>query len=130
MIVKENDSSGRKWKYWAITMLLSLLTEVVCIGIPILILCRIPAEAPSAFMLLGVALLFLMFYISGKIIFAIENHIGIRGLLQNPNRENLIQWPPDWYPPWMKKKQLRSAVEASPSKQVCGGNKKNKELKK
>ncbi len=130
MIVKENDSSGRKWKYWAITMLLSLLTEVVCLGIPILILCRIPAEAPSAFMLLGVALLFLMFYISGKIIFAIENHIGIRGLLQNPNRENLIQWPPDWYPPWMKKKQLRSAVEASPSKQVCGGNKKNKELKK
>ena len=130
MIVKENDSSGRKWKYWAITMLLSLLTEVVCLGIPILILCRIPAEAPSAFMLLGVALLFLMFYISGKIIFAIENHIGIRGLLQNPNRENLIQWPPDWYPPWMKKKQLRSAVEASPSKKVCGGNKKNKELKK
>ena len=130
MIVKENDSSGRKWKYWAVTMLLSLLTEVVCLGIPILILCRIPAEAPSAFMFLGVALFFLMFYISGKIIFAIENHIGIRGLLQNPNRENLIQWPPDWYPPWMKKKQLRSAVEASPSKQVCGGNKKNKELKK
>jgi hypothetical protein len=30
----------------------------------------------------------------------------------------------------MKKKQLRSAVEASPSKQVCGGDKKNKELKK
>ena len=130
MIVKENDSSGRKWKYWAFTMLLSLLTEVVCLGIPILILCRIPAEAPSAFMFLGVALFFLMFYISGKIIFAIENHIGIRGLLQNPNRENLIQWPPDWYPPWMKKKQLRSAVEAAPSKQVCGGNKKNKELKK
>ena len=95
MIVKENDSSGRKWKYWAFTMLLPLLTEVVCLGIPILILCRIPAEAPSAFMFLGVALFFLMFYISGKIIFAIENDIGIRGLLQNPNRENLIQWPPD-----------------------------------
>ena len=93
MIVKENDSSGRKWKYWAVTMLLSLLTEVFCLGIPILILCKIPAEAPAVFKYLGAALFFLMLYISGKIIFAIENHIGIRGLLQNPNRENLIQWP-------------------------------------
>ena len=129
MIVKENDSSGRKWKYWAVTMLLSLLTEVVCLGIPILILCKIPAEAPAAFKYLGAALFFLMLYISGRIIFAIENHIGIRGLLQNPNRENLIQWPPDWYPPWMKKKQLRSAVEASPNK-VTTATKKDKELKK
>ena len=129
MIVKKNDSSGRKWKFWAVTMLLSLLTEVVCLGIPILILCRIPADAPSVFMFLGVALFVLMFYIAGKIIFAIENHIGIRGLLQNPNRENLIQWPPDWYPPWMKKKQLQSAFEASPSKSAVV-TKKNKELKK
>jgi hypothetical protein len=80
-------------------------------------------------MFLGVALFVLMFYIAGKIIFTIENHIGIRGLLQNPNRENLIQWPPDWYPPWMKKKQLRSAVEASPSKSAAA-TKKNKEQKK
>ena len=129
MIVRENDSSGRKWKYWAVTMLLSLLTEVVCLGIPIIIFCIIPAEAPTTLKFLGVALFFLMFYISGKIIFAIENHIGIRGLLQNPNRENLIQWPPDWYPPWMKKKQLQSAVEASPNK-VTTATKKNKELKK
>jgi hypothetical protein len=129
MIVKENDSSGRKWKYWAVTMLLELLTEVVCLGIPILVFCKIPADAPSVFMFLGVALFFLMFYISGKIIFAIENHIGIRGLLQNPNRENLIQWPPDWYPPWMKMKPLRSAVEASPHN-VAAATKKNKALKK
>ena len=126
MIVKENDSPGRKWKYWAVTMLLSLLTEVGCLGLPILVFCKIPAESPSAFKFLGVALFFLMLYISRKIIFTIENHIGIRGLLQNPNRENLIQWPPDWYPPWMKKKQLRSAVEASPSK-VTAATKKNKE---
>ena len=129
MIVKENDSSGRKWKYWAVTMLLSLLTEVVCLGIPIIIFCIIPAEAPTTIKFLGVALFFLMFYISGKIIFTIENHIGIRGLLQNPNRENLIQWPPYWYSPWMKKKQLQSAVEASPGK-VATATKKNKELKK
>lgn len=38
MIVKESDPASRKWKYWAITRLLSLLTIVVCLGIPTFII--------------------------------------------------------------------------------------------
>lgn len=110
MIVKESDPAGRKWKYWAITLLLQLLTIVVCLGIPSFIMFKLKLGVQR---ILAVALWFLMFFVSRKIICKIENHIGIAGLLQNPNRANLIQWPPDWTAPWIKRTTMEPPSESS-----------------
>lgn len=114
MIVKESDPASRKWKYWAITWLLSFLTIAVCLGIPTFIIFKfINQETPVVDRIFAVALWFLMFWVSRIIICKIENHIGIAGLLQNPNRANLIQWPPDWIAPWIKRTTMEPPSESS-----------------
>ena len=114
MIVKENDPSGRKWKYWFLELLSSLLVLAVCLGIPLLVLFK------SEYPIFGAILLFLMFYVAGKINCVIENHIGIAMSNWNPNRANLVQWPPDIVPTWMKPKNTRQTDSAVSS---CSSNK-------
>ncbi len=100
MIVKDTDSARRKWKYWFLTVFLSFLTFVACLFPAWLLLCYLPMGTGR---ILGAVLILAMIYVAGKIVCAIENHIGISVILQNPNRDKLVKWPPDWYPPWMKK---------------------------
>ena len=119
MIVRESDPPARKWKFYFLELLLSLLVHAVCLGIPVLIFLKSDRRIP------GAVLFFLMFYIGEKINCAIENHIGIAMSNWNPNRANLIQWPPDAVPPWMKPKNTRQADSAVSSR---SGKKKKGEV--
>ena len=96
MIVRESDPPARKWKFYLLELLLSLLVHAVCLGIPVLIFLK------SDRRILGAVLLFLMFYVGEKINCAIENHIGIGLSNWNPNRAYLVQWPPAVTPPWLR----------------------------
>lgn len=98
MIVKESDPPARKWKFYFLELLLSLLVHAVCLGIPVLIFLK------SDRRILGAVLFFLMFYVGENINCAIENHIGIGLSNWNPNRAYLVQWPPAATPPWLKPK--------------------------
>ena len=109
MIVRESDPPARKWKFYFLELLLSLLVHTVCLGIPVLIWVK------SDRRILGAVLFFLMFYVGEKINCAIENHIGIGLSNWNPNRAYLIQWPPAAVPPWLRPKDSPpSAPSASP----------------
>jgi len=110
VIVRENDTPGRKWKYWFLELLSSLLILAVCLGIPLLVLFK------SEYPIFGAVLFFLMLYVAGKINCVIENHIGIAMSNWNPNRANLIQWPPDAVPPWMRPKNTRQIDPAVSSR--------------
>lgn len=98
MIVRESDPPARKWKFYFLELLLSLLVHAVCLGIPVLIFLK------SDWRILGAVLFFLMFYVGEKINCAIENHIGIGLSNWNPNRAYLVQWPPEAVPPWLRPK--------------------------
>ena len=98
MIVRESDPPARKWKFYFLELLLSLLVHAVCLGIPVLIWVK------SDRRILGAVLFFLMFYVGEKINCAIENHIGIGLSNWNPNRAYLVQWPPAVPPPLLKPK--------------------------
>lgn len=98
MIVRESDPPARKWKFYFLELLLSLLVHAVCLGIPVLIFLKTDRRIP------GAVLFFLMFYVGEKINCAIENHIGIGLSNWNPNREYLVQWPPAVTPPWLRPK--------------------------
>ena len=96
MIVRESDPPARKWKFYFLELLLSLLVHAVCLGNPVLIFLK------SDRRILGTVLFFLMFYVGEKINCAIENHIGIGLSNWNPNRAYLVQWPPEAVLPWLK----------------------------
>lgn len=108
MIVRESDPPARKWKFYFLELLLSLLVHAVCLGIPVLIWVK------SDRRILGAVLFFLMFYVGEKINCAIENHIGIGLSNWNPDRAYLVQWPPDATPPRLKPKSPSPSDLASP----------------
>lgn len=109
MIVRESDPPARKWKFYFLELLLSLLVHTVCLGIPVLIWVK------SDRRILGAVLFFLMFYVGEKINCAIENHIGIGLSNWNPNRAYLVQWPPAVTPPWLKPKSPQPPDPGAPS---------------
>ena len=118
MIVKESDPPARKWKFYFLELLLSLLVHAVCLGIPVLIFLK------SDRRILGAVLFFLMFYVGEKINCAIENHIGIGLSNWNPNRAYLVQWPPAATPLWLKPKD-----PPPPDPSLSPREKKNKRKK-
>ena len=109
MIVRESDSPARKWKFYFLELLLSLLVHTVCLGIPVLIWVK------SDRRILGAVLFFLMFYVGEKINCAIENHIGIGLSNWNPNRAYLVQWPLAATPPWLNPKSPQPPDPGAPS---------------
>ena len=95
MIITGKDSLSRKIKWYIITFFCEL---IVLAGVG----CAVPYVIILQNRLLGGILFLPCFWLAGKICFLIENHIGIAGLTQNPNRNHLVRVFPEWTPPWLR----------------------------
>ena len=94
-LVKDTDPLRKQLKWWFITFLFDTLIILSLVGGSLIAFfyCR-----HFIFLIFFI----ISFFLSGKIIFTIENYIGVQCCLQNPNRFNLIQIKIKIPFPWLK----------------------------
>ena len=119
-LVKNTDPLGKKLKWWFIAFLFDTLILFIFVGGSLIAFfyCR---------HFIFLVFFIISFFLSGKIIFTMENYIGVQCCLQNPNRFNLVQIEIKIPFPWLKS-QKRPENDKSNIHNLF--NKKNNEHKR
>ena len=94
-LVKDTDPLRKQLKWWFITFLFDTLIILSLLGGSLIAFFYCKHFIFFIFFIIS-------FFLSGKIIFAIEDYIGVQCCLQNPNRFNLIQIEIKMPFPWLK----------------------------
>ena len=94
---EEKDSTWTKIKWYIVCFVGSIIILVLVGGaLPFFVI-------KYCSTIVGGVLFLPCFWVATKLCDMLENYIGIRVSLQNPNRHNLVQvFPEVWYMPWMR----------------------------